>query len=248
MRTAICISGQPRHLKYAVDSIKANLVNPNENVDIFLHAWFNPSSIGLPWDSAQPSLDNANGLVLPNTKELLLSLNPKDYIIEEQVDFSEYTKGFKDHPTARQDKLASNFYSVYTANSLKSKYEKSNNFVYDCVIRCRYDLVYESPIVVSGYLNALSGSIVVPKNYQEDQDRLPWNCYKGMVDVFALSNSQLMDKYSETFLKMSIINRSVEVCFGEVYLGVNTRILNNISLYYAPINIDLVRRTRYANI
>ena len=64
----------------------------------------------------------------------------------------------------------------------------------------RYDLFFNKPINVSDYEDLVQTCVVVPKNYQEDQDNIPWNAKnKGMVDVFAISSSENMNKYSETF-------------------------------------------------
>jgi len=79
MKIALCLSGQPRGLPLSLKMLKANLVGI-EDMDIFLHAWFDPNTIGQPYDSAQAHQQGRVGLVHPQTEEMLLSLNPKDYI------------------------------------------------------------------------------------------------------------------------------------------------------------------------
>jgi len=176
-------------------------------------------------------------------EKILTVLKPKLWLFEEQINFENYTKFFNTHPTAKQSSLASNFYSVYVANNLKKQYENMEGFVYDYVIRMRYDLFFNKPILVSDYVDWVQTGVVVPKNYQEDQDRITWNATnKGMVDVFAISSSEHMDKYSETFLQMPSVNREYSPPFGEVYLGVTTRIIHDLNIHYADIDLDLIRR------
>lgn len=249
MKAAICISGQPRDIDVGVEQVLKNIVkhNININFDIFCHAW-TPESDNL-WDTAQDHQRLEVGVQKKKACETILSvLQPKLWLFEKQVDFSNYTKFFNSHPTAKQASLASNFYSVYAANNLKRQYEIMHNFVYDCVIRMRYDLFFNKPVDVSLYKGLFEDKIVVPANYQRDQDRIHWNIRnKGMVDVFGLSSSENMDKYSQTFLHMPSVNQEYFPPFGEVYLGVNARIINELELSYADIDLDLIRRTPYAS-
>ena len=245
MRVAICISGQPRDIEIGVEQVMNNIINSNTDLDfdVFAHAWI--SSSGEPWDTAQ---DQQRSLVGTQdgdpSDKILLFLKPKLWLFEDQINFENYTKFFNSHPAAKQASLASNFYSVYAANNMKKQYEIMNGFVYDYVIRMRYDLFFNKPINISDYKDLVQTCVVVPKNYQEDQDRIIWNATnKGMVDVFAISSSKHMDKYSETFLQMPSVNREYSPPFGEVYLGVNTRIINDLNLHYADIDLDLIRRT-----
>lgn len=244
MRVAICISGQPRDIEVGVEQVINNIINcnPELDFDVFAHAWI--SNSGDPWDTAQEQQRGIVGTQDGTPAEKILTvLKPKLWLFEEQINFENYTKFFNTHPTAKQSSLASNFYSVYVANNLKKQYENMEGFVYDYVIRMRYDLFFNKPILVSDYVDWVQTGVVVPKNYQEDQDRITWNATnKGMVDVFAISSSEHMDKYSETFLQMPSVNREYSPPFGEVYLGVNTRIIHDLNIHYADIDLDLIRR------
>ena len=247
MRVAICISGQPRDIEVGVEQVVNNIINSNADLDfdVFAHAWV--SSSGEPWDTAQDYLRSVVGRQQGDpSKKILRFLKPKLWLFEDQINFENYTKFFTSHPSAKQASLASNFYSVYSANNMKKQYENMNGFVYDYVVRMRYDLFFNKPITISDYEDLVQTCVVVPKNYQEDQDRIPWNVKnKGMVDVFAISSSENMDKYSETFLHIPTINKEYTPPFGEVYLGVNTRIINDLDIHYADIELDLIRRTNH---
>jgi|10_taG_2_1085330.scaffolds.fasta_scaffold92549_2 hypothetical protein len=247
MRVAICISGQPRDIEVGVEQVINNIINcnPDLDFDVFAHAWI--SNPGESWDTAQEYQSSVVGNQQGNPENKILEyLKPKLWLFEDQINFKNYTKFFNSHSSAKQPSLASNFYSVYAANNMKKQYENMQGFVYDYVIRMRYDLCFNKPINVLDYENSAKSCVVVPKNYQEDQDRIPWNVRnKGMVDVFAISSSKNMDKYSETFLHMPSINNEYTPPFGEVYLGVNTRIINDLDIYYADMDLDLIRRTKY---
>jgi len=244
MRVAICISGQPRDIELGVKQVQDNIlnVNPEHQIDIFCHAW--QAEEGEDWDTAQPNQKHQVGIAKKNTDELILSeLKPKRWLFEPQIPFHNFVGNFRTEPTAKQDALASNFYSVMMANNLKKEYENSQGFVYDMVVRMRYDLWFNEPIFLSCYLDVANGRIVVPKNYQEDQNNVAWNEEtKSMVDVFAISSSANMDKYSRTFIQMPVVNAATSPPFGEVYLGVNARIIHGLSLHLADIDLDLIRR------
>lgn len=241
MRAALCISGQPRDIELGVEQIRNRVLNVNDGVsiDVFCHCW-DPKEI---WDSSQQNLIGTLSLPNKKYKELISDiLKPKTFVSEMQKDFS-YADLFIGHPTAKQRSIASSFYSVYLANRLKSIYEYSKSITYDYVIRARYDLSYDTDIVLNQYSKVVSSKIVVPCNYQLDQDAIPWNSVnKGMVDVFAISSSKNMDVYSSTYLHLKDINSKYYPPFAEVYLGVNTRVFNGIELHYADIKLDLLRR------
>lgn len=241
-KIALCISGQPRGIPRSCNELIDNIVKVNENVDIFLHAWFNPNNIGKNYGSAQPAQDSKVGYIKEGTDKILLEqLNPKKYIIEPQKAFP-FAKKLKSAPTARQEIMASIFYSMYKSNELKKKYEEENSFKYDCVIRTRYDLHYHHPICVADYEDFYKEKIVVSARYQHDQDRTPWRNLLPMVDIFAFSSSENMDIFCSVFPNMISLNKLITPPYGEIYLGYHTRVLNKVDLYCAPFNFDILHR------
>ena len=132
------------------------------------------------------------------------------------------------------------------ANKLKKDYEEENNFTYDCVIRARFDLHYNTPIIINDYIDILKDKIVVPKNYQDDQDKFSkiegTYPFKPMVDIFAFSSSKNMDIFCSVFPNLKNINTEIHHPFGEVYLGYNTRIKNNVHLHKAPFDLTILQR------
>lgn len=155
MKTAVCISGQPRFLQEGYSTIYHNLIRELD-ADVFIHSWYN------------------------NVDKLILDLyKPTSYSIELPKDISN---------------SQSMFYSIYEANRLKKEYEEKNNFVYDCVIRCRFDLFILSPFeeVDLNFLNLYYRNNVIH-------------------DLFAVSNSAIMDIYSSVHLENYKIDKNEDI-------------------------------------
>ena len=241
MRIALCLSGQPRGLPLSLKMLKANLVGI-ENMDIFLHAWFDSSTIGQPYDSAQAQQQGRVGLVHPQTEEMLLGLNPKDYLFEPQKEFP-FTRIFASPPEANQERMASIFYSIYTANMLKKRYELLNGFEYDLVIRARYDLWYEKPIDVMEYWEQSRTHIVTADKFQGIRNNP--NFHQGgytMTDLFAFSTSKNMDVFCDTYPHFSFIHSQIHIPYGENYIGYRVRVMGGIEAYCAPFNYEIMHR------
>lgn len=241
MKIALCLSGQPRGLPLSLKMLTTNLIGI-ENMDVFLHAWFDPDTIGQPYDSAQAHQQGRVGLVHPQTEELLLSLNPKEHLFEPQKDFL-FARQFISPPEANQERMASIFYSIYTANMLKKKYELEHGFEYDLVIRARYDLLYESPINPLDYWEPSRTHIVTAEKFQGIRNDP--NFQQGgytLTDIFAFSTSKNMDVFCDTYPHMSFIHTQINPPYGENYLGFRVRVMGGIDAYCAPFNYEIMHR------
>ena len=229
MKIALCLSGQPRGLPLSLKMLRRGL--DVDNMDVFCHAWFDPSTVGQPYDSAQASQQGRVGLVHPQTEELLMTLNPIDYLFEPQRQFK-FTQNFVSSPEANQDRMASIFYSIYTSNMLKKRYELLNGFKYDLVIRTRYDLVYQNRIDVTKYVEQAKRMIVTSEKFQGlRNDKNYVHGGYTMTDIFAFSSSQNMDVFCDTYPHMSFINTQINPPYGENYLGFRVRIMGGIEAY-----------------
>lgn len=229
MKIALCLSGQPRGLPLSLKALRYGL--DIDNMDIFFHAWFDPATVGQSYDSAQNNQQGRVGIVHPQTKELLMELNPKDYLFEPQREFA-YARNFKQLPEANQEKMASIFYSIYAANMLKKKYELLNGFKYDLVIRTRYDLLYESRIDVTKYINLAKTMIITSEKFQGLRNDASYiHGEYTLTDIFAFSSSENMDVFCDTYPHMSFINTHINPPYGENYLGFRTRVMGGIQAY-----------------
>ena len=241
MKIALCLSGQPRGLPLSLKMLKANLVGI-ENMDVFMHCWFDPNTIGQPYDSAQSHQQGRVGLVHPQTQEMLLGLNPKDYIFEPQKEFP-FARLFASPPEADQERMASIFYSIYTANMLKKRYELEHGFEYDMVIRARYDLWYAEPINVLNYMEQSKTHIVTAEKFQgiRNDPNFSQGSYT-MTDIFAFSTSKNMDIFCDTYPHMSFIHTQINPPYGENYLGFRVRVMGGIEAFCAPFNYEIMHR------
>jgi len=243
MKIALCLSGQPRAMKIGYKFIKKYLLDPNEEheIDIFLHAWFNEEEVGKSYSSAQQYPDGYVGIVEKNTNVFLLDkYEPKKYKIEKQIDFKEYSSGFKNHPNAKQDILCSIFYSMYVSNNLKKEYELENNFEYDLVVRTRYDLGYYQPVIFSNHKDQLD-KISVLNGYQKDQDL--FCCLNNpMPDIFSFSSSKNMDIFCNVYPNMRKLNKCLDLPLGERYLGEWVRNENKVQLNLINYRVEILHR------
>ena len=164
MRTALCLYGQPREIYQKWQTIKANVVDPN-NCDLFFHTWYDPSDLHMkkmtPGHESRhlsPGLENS----------MIQALQPKSYIMEKQrnfvlKDWEISEKTFQacwpwatcyDRKSFENDRIfahQSMWYSIHKSVELKEEYSNQNNFEYDCVIIMRFDVSPSSPLHVANY-------------------------------------------------------------------------------------------------
>ncbi len=127
MKIAVCLSGQSRTAEFTLKSIQ-NYFSGDYETDYFCHAW-DYNTWKMKKDSVYWSEDE-----LVNRDDLQIVLNkynPKLTLIESK----------QDCPT--EGPWHSLFYSMMMANNLKKQYEIRNNFRYDCVVRARYDSIFD---------------------------------------------------------------------------------------------------------
>jgi len=126
MKIAICLSGQPRSVKYAAPSI-INYFSGNYQVDYFCHSWnyntWKYKTDRICWDDDEIIDDSEL------RKNLSIFNSPKVLI---------HSK----NQISNCGHWESLFYSIMMVNNLKKQFEIENNFRYDLVIRARYDAIY----------------------------------------------------------------------------------------------------------
>ena len=165
-RVALCISGQPRKALETFPSIFKNIIEPN-NADVFIHMNY-ASHINY---IEKGHLDNGTCMYPEDIGSKVLELyKPVRYLIESpknllnpNLDVAEsrvesYLKmnkhrnmtnnQMKQHMTKQ---LLSMFYSIYKCNELKEVFANENGFVYDYVIRLRFDACPSNPLICSTY-------------------------------------------------------------------------------------------------
>jgi hypothetical protein len=211
-KIALCLSGQARFLNQCyIESMYPNIISQND-VDIFIHTWdIDPNQIGKPFI-------NGGGHVMGNPihekliDELLELYKPIRYVIEPQIYFENGLWVDRCMPGIRSDYLMSMFYSIYKSNQIKSQYELDNNFKYDWVIRSRFDVSLPSGKL--DFTDLDNQNLYTPRGVFDPNN--------GYLDSFAMSSSDIMDIYSDTFNQIhSIINNhEIRIC-GEYILRHN---------------------------
>lgn len=151
MRVALCIIGQPRHFEETFPSIFKNIIKPN-NADVFFHCWYDPEEAGEEIKNGGLCYykNRKKGFIMPKglDKNLVELYKPKKYIIEKQRFLkieSDKMKGV-DCTTG-----LSMYYSIMKSHDLVREYENENNFRYDFIIKIRYDMYCEEPLIMKKY-------------------------------------------------------------------------------------------------
>jgi len=210
-KVALIYSGQPRHLRECYANHKKNFYesNPDWEVDVFAHIWYDESWVGSYfWDSYK-NRGKWDADLIPYIEE---NWNPKALEFEEPKDFeSDWQPDQRfPHPV---NNIISMFYSLEKANDLKKKYEEENNFKYDCVIRLRTDEFFYKDV---GSLDTYNLNTV---NVLDEYAHLEY----GINDHFAFGNSELMDKYLSVCSNLSDIIDEGSAINPETLIGWNAQ-------------------------
>ena len=207
MKIALCLSGQPRNALRTFPHIYKNIIAPN-NADVFMHLNFDNNNRYME----KAHKDNGNCFAEENIDKKLIQLyKPKRFIIEKQRKFNnpnikickkrmlnimKMNKTTDKNWAKNHDIFCvySMFYGIYKVNELKELYALGNNFVYDYVIRIRYDLLPMEPLICSNYNNQF---IYYLNIHQPDNIISDW---------FNMGSNQIMNCYSSIFLNFEYIN------------------------------------------
>jgi hypothetical protein len=161
-KVALCISGQPRRALETFHYINENIIKPN-NADVFIHMHYDSENLYMDKSHA----DNGNCLLQRGIdSQIINAYQPKRHLIECPRNFQnpnikitenrlKNMKNMNRHKKWSDEQhrdyivkqLTSMYYSIYKANELKEVYANENGFVYDYVIRIRFDILPKEPIL-----------------------------------------------------------------------------------------------------
>lgn len=185
-KIALCLSGQPRYVSIGYEYIKKHLLDKYD-VDVFVHTWFDVENVNKQFEFSPHLMYNRTGKLEENVIETITNLyHPKKIEVSQSIKFETFDV---DYGLCLPNSVHSMFYSIYKSNSLKKQYESVNDFKYDVVIRCRFDVIIDNFLLedinddeyyVSGEIHR-SGQFNVPN------------------DQFCLSSSENMDLYSDLY-------------------------------------------------
>ena len=209
MKIALCISGQPRYIDIGYQQIYKNLLS-KYSMDIFIHTWWCDDLIGKRFDFS-PHASDRIGIWEPGTIEKIKNIyNPKKIIIETPKTFNIDVFKNANFSQASPNNCISMWYSIFNSNKLKSDYEFENNFKYDLVIRCRFDILFDFfyldlKSIDSEFIYIQSIGEIRKNMIYKNNDLLPGDLLNKEIlylnDQFAISNSENMDYYSEMYNK-----------------------------------------------
>jgi len=139
MKTCLLISGLPRQVEKCYENIKSSLILPN-NPDIFIHTWSKEETDTIKF-------------IKENYNPIEMVFEPQKKFVNKNLDFNLMLSTYA-HAYNRDrfiDMLYSSWYSGQQVNNLKEEYRLKNDIKYDYVIRARFDVTYNRPIIVSNY-------------------------------------------------------------------------------------------------
>lgn len=176
MKTCVLISGLPRNVDNAFESINECLIKPN-NADVFIHSW----------------VDEQN-----NLKDRILQLyKPSDYTFESQKkfvnDYLDLSRMMVSHGRSYTrdrfvEMIYSSWYSNLQSNLIKESFRLKNNIEYDYVIRARFDITYNKPVICSEYNPNI---LHIANRYHLPEEMID--------DRFAFSSNKIMNLYCGGF-------------------------------------------------
>lgn len=234
MRAAVCLSGQLRWVEECYPKIYQSIIEPNE-ADVFFHSWHSKKMEGKVFtEHDERSIFYKGKLEKEIDLKTIDLYKPKKFLLEDQKDFSKDIEGIDISPYSTPAvNQFSMFYSILKSNELKKEYEKEHNFIYDAVIRCRFDLI--------------PGEIFKMENFDLNVLNVKGDCTHTSYcinDHFCISNSENMDVYSDTynFLKKYHFSDKEPFC-PEILLGYGLRYDQNRKINIKTYNWN--NRIRY---
>lgn len=206
MKIALCLSGHLRNFERAYPTLYFYLLK-DYDVDIFIHTW---DKLGFSCAFKTDNTLNDTSTKLAEAEKLY---KPKSIIVE-SVDFveelkrqgDEYAPHLKNEPK-HVGHMASMFYKIYACNELKNKYQRESGIEYDCVVRCRPDLLFQNKVTIPTEKKA--GVIWTPRALSSPD----W--YN---DQFAVGAPNDMDLYSSVFFDIPEYFRARMEFYPEKFL------------------------------
>ena len=230
-RIAICLSGQIRSWRKCIDSWNFIYKNvPNVQVDYFIHTWDEnsyPAKFGNTKETVKIEQEEID--------EITKRLNPKKISFDKSKSFS----SLNNNASLDSSPYLSQYYGVLKCARLKKQYEIENNFLYDVVIRLRFDLFMSQPILVDPNL-VIKERTIYGIHYGYDFDK---RCFR-FGDMFFYSDSMTYDILSEYYYGVHLLpdywfDSSIPPEFAWHYYFKN----NNIDLEIKYWDVKLMRQS-----
>lgn len=227
MKIALCLSGHLRAFEQTYSSFKTHILNIY-NPDIFIHTWDK-----LGFSCAYKSDRTLNNT---NSKESIVKklYNPKKMIIEDsnfiehlKLEANQYAPHLTNVPK-HVGHMASMFYKIYACNEIRKQFELENEIKYDYIIRCRPDLMFNTPLTLPPLEQ---NTVYIPQHISG----AGW-----YTDQFAISDPDSMDLYSSLYFDMPEYFMAKMEFYPEkfVFWGLNKK---SLITKFIDINFHILR-------
>jgi hypothetical protein len=209
MKIALCLSGQPRKVLENFPNIKKYIIEPN-NADVFIHLnydkniqYIEKAHINNGICTYPENIDNiVNNLYSP--KRMLVETpklfnNPNIKLTSSRIANTVKMNNLinmtrEEHIIHAKKQWTSMYYSIYKCNELKELYANEHGFVYDYVIRLRFDI---SPTKI------LDCSKLDPNYIYYQELNQPDNLISDWINF---GSNMIMNVYASVFLNAEYIN------------------------------------------
>jgi len=219
-KIAVCLSGQSRFLDECYSSISKNLLIPN-NADVFLHTWECDSvSISAPYKFGGNGGWKFHRIPINSHQHAIEIYKPIRYEVEKSrifrmpnIDmkrtFEKYQRGcfseaeeagvsIDDYSRKIINNNMSMWYGIMKSILMAIEHSSDNNFTYDTIIRCRFDVLLNRQLHIS---HVEENTLYACEMNKPDGHIADWLNF-GRQDV--------MSVYASTFLNYQKIYSDIE--------------------------------------
>lgn len=217
MKTAVCISGQPRFGSFAFQGLVKNVLQ-SLDCEAFVFLW---RLKGQSEDEARVLAESHIGRHIP----------VRGWSIQEQIDFPDKDYTTNMHPGSKPFNIQSMYYSLKMANQLKVDYERAHSMRYDCVVRARVDAASLTPLDLTKYQPLLRDYMFVPD--------IPYYG-GGLNDIFAFSSSENMDVMAGLYDRLDEYFRRDKVMFNPHVMLLHHLRMAQIPVAYLSAPVEIV--------
>jgi len=223
IKIAFLLTGTVRNYKMNLETWKTYLLDLFD-VDVFFHTY---DVYGFQKAKTQGNVEPEMHQKV-DVAELVRLLGAKRFVVDcldkKLGEFRmQIPQQFINNGIALPEYIKAQLYSIYVANKLKMEYEKENDFVYDIVIKIRFDTVFNSPFDLFDFEIILSNKQVIlcgnPNIGAMSYKNACLNCIKNynywepksclnhsiVSDIVYISISQNIDFYASLFLHYDLI-------------------------------------------
>ena len=225
MKTAVCISGQPRFGSFAFQGLVKNMLQ-SLDCDAFVFLW---RLKGQSEDEARALAESHIGRHIP----------VRGWSILEQIDFPEKDYAKRMHAGSNIFNIQSMYYSMKMANQLKIDYEKTHGMRYDCAIRARVDASCLTPMDLTKYQPLLNDYMFVPD--------VPYFS-GGLNDIFAFSSSENMDVMAGLYDRMDDYFYNDKVLFNPHVMLLHHLRKSQIPVAYLSAPVEIITEVSTAKV